>query len=193
MGSGTVGMMKNPALDRRSFLKVCLAGAMALLARPAFPKELTDFQFPVGRLSLYNIHTGERLHVTYRDPSGEYNKEALEALNWILRCHYSGQVANIDVRAIEFLNLVDKKVGGDNEIAIISGFRSLEYNELLIKEGRGVARHSLHLLGRAIDIRMPRVPLDTLRQTALSLQYGGVGYYPRSDFVHLDSGRSRFW
>jgi uncharacterized protein YcbK (DUF882 family) len=166
---------------------------MTLLARPVFPKELADSQFPVGRLSLYNIHTGERLQVTYRNPSGEYNEEALKDLNWILRCHYSGQVANIDVRAIEFLNLVDKKSGGGNEIVIISGFRSPEYNELLIRQGRGVAKHSLHLLGKAIDIRMPRVPLDALRQTAFNLQYGGVGYYPRSDFVHLDSGRFRFW
>ncbi|HZR45724.1 MAG TPA: DUF882 domain-containing protein, partial [Candidatus Manganitrophaceae bacterium] len=79
------------------------------------------------------------------------------------------------------------------EIHVISGYRSPEYNALLIREGRGAAKKSLHLQGKAIDIRIPAVGLDILRKTALSLEYGGVGYYPQSGFVHLDSGAVRFW
>lgn len=84
-------------------------------------------------------------------------------------------------------------MGADNELHIISGFRSPEYNQLLIRKGRGVIRHSLHLEGKAIDFRIPGVDLGTVRRVALSLERGGVGYYPRSGFVHLDSGAFRFW
>jgi len=163
-----------------------------LLSKPVFPKDLVPHKFPLGTLSLYNIHTDERLEVTYRKASGEYDQEALTALNWVLRCHSTGQVADMDVHVIEFLNLVDKQLGGNNDIHVISGFRSHEYNQLLIKKGRNVVRNSLHVQGKAIDISMPKVDLPLLRNTALNLRYGGVGYYPR-DFVHLDSGRFRTW
>jgi uncharacterized protein YcbK (DUF882 family) len=177
-------------LTRRSFLKASLAGAAMLLSKPVFPKDLP--LLPPGTLSLYNIHTDERLEVTYRKASGEYDQEALTALNWVLRCHHTGQVADMDVKVIEFLNMVDKQLGGNNDIHVISGFRSHEYNQLLLKKGRNVAGNSLHIQGKAIDISIPRVDLALLRHTALNLRYGGVGYYPR-DFVHLDSGRFRTW
>lgn len=163
-----------------------------LLSKPVFPKDLAPRTLPLGTLSLYNIHTDERLEVTYRKASGEYDQEALRALNWVLRCHHTGQVADMDVYVIEFLNMVDKQLGGDNDIHVISGFRSHEYNRLLIKKGRNVAGNSLHIQGKAIDISIPKVDLALLRNTALSLRYGGVGYYPQ-DFVHLDSGRFRTW
>ena len=99
----------------------------------------------------------------------------------------------MDKRVIEFINTVDKQLGGGNEIHIISGFRSPEYNNLLIREGRNVVKNSLHLQGKAIDIHFPQIPLNKVRQAALKLRYGGVGYYPKSGFVHLDSGRFRFW
>ena len=179
-------------LDRRSFLKASLVGAAVLLAKPVFPKDLAPHKFPLGTLSLYNIHTDERLEVAYRKASGEYDQEALRALNWVLRCHHTGQVADMDVNVIEFLNMVDKQLGGNNDIQVISGFRSHEYNQLLIKKGRNVVGNSLHVQGKAIDISIPKVDLALLRNTALNLRYGGVGYYPR-DFVHLDSGRFRTW
>jgi len=163
-----------------------------LLAKPVFPKDLSARQFPPGALSLYNIHTDERLEVTYRNTAGDYDHEALKALNWILRCHYTGQVTEMDVSVIEFLNMVDKKLGGNNDIHVISGFRSHEYNQLLIQKGRHVVRNSLHIQGKAIDINMPGVDLVLLKNTALALRCGGVGYYPQ-DFVHLDSGRFRTW
>lgn len=97
----------------------------------------------------------------------------------------------MDIGVIEYLNAVDKRLGRNHEIHIISGYRSLEYNELLIRQGKAVAKHSLHLVGRAVDIRIPGVALPLVRQAALGLEYGGVGYYPRSGFIHLDSGRFR--
>ena len=163
-----------------------------LFSKPVFPKDLPARKVLPGMLSLYNIHTDERLEVTYRNASGEYDQQALTALNWVLRCHYTGQVADMDVNVIEFLNLVDKQLGGNNDIHVISGFRSHEYNKLLIENGRHVARNSLHIQGKAIDISIPKVDLALLRNTALNLKYGGVGYYP-GDFVHLDSGRFRTW
>jgi len=100
----------------------------------------------------------------------------------------------MDVRVIEFLNALDKRLGGDNEIHVISGFRSPEYNRLLARKGRrGVARHSLHLSGRAIDLRIPGVSPNVIKKAALDMRYGGVGYYPRRGFVHLDSGTFRHW
>lgn len=185
--------MPHKFLNRRAFLKTSLLGVSMLLCKPALSKGIDDDISYEGKLSLYNIHTDERLNITYRNTSGEYDTEALNALNRILRCHYTGQVADMDIRVIEFLNLVDKKLGGNKEIHIISGFRSYEYNQMLIERGRSVVRNSLHLMGKAIDINIPHVDLALLRRTALSLRYGGVGYYRSPNFVHLDSGRFRAW
>ncbi len=178
---------------RRYFLKAAVGGAFALFARPVLAETQVALTVPQGRLSLVNTHTGERLEVTYRGRSGDYAPKAIDALNHILRCHYSNQATKMDIGVIEFLNAVDKKLGADNELHIISAFRSREYNQLLIRKGRGVIRHSLHLEGKAIDVRIPGVDLGTVRRVALSLEWGGVGYYPRSGFVHLDSGAFRFW
>lgn len=179
--------------DRRSFLKASFFGATLLFGAPSFAKSLLEDRSAEGRLSMYNLHTEERLDVVYRDRFGGYDQGALDAIDWLLRCHYSQKAVKMDIRVIEYLNLVDKKLGGKNEIQIISGYRSPEYNALLFREGRGVARNSLHMHGKAIDIRIPQVGLEILRKTALSLGYGGVGYYPQLGFVHLDSGRFRVW
>ena len=180
--------------NRRSFLKFSLAGALMLFgARPALAKSPPDEALPEGRLSLYNVHTAERVSVTYRNQSGEYDREALKALNWNLRCHYTNKTIDMDTNVIEYLNIVDKQFGGDNEIHVISGYRTPEYNSLLREEGRQVSHHSLHMLGKAIDFFIPRVALKNLRNAAISLNYGGVGYYPQTGFVHIDSGRFRTW
>ncbi len=180
--------------DRRSFLKFSLVGALMLFGvKPAVAKQIPDGGLPEGRLSLYNTHTAERITVEYRTQSGEYDPEALKALNWLLRCHYTNETADMDAQVIEYLNIMDKQFGGNNEIHIISGYRSPEYNQMLRRDGRHVAKHSLHLQGKAIDFFIPRVALDSLRTAALSLRYGGVGYYPQTGFVHIDSGGFRTW
>ncbi|WP_298267526.1 DUF882 domain-containing protein [Geobacter sp.] len=166
---------------------------MLFAGKPAFPKGLANAPLPEGRLSFYNIHNGERLTVTYRPPEGDYDPEAISAINWILRCHYTNESTEMDVRTIEYLNMVDKKLGGGNEIHVISGYRSPQYNRLLRGEGRHVAKHSLHMSGKAIDIAIPGKSLESVRHTALNLQRGGVGYYPGPGFVHLDSGAFRSW
>jgi uncharacterized protein YcbK (DUF882 family) len=149
--------------------------------------------FPSSSLSLFNTHTGEKLTTSYRTPEGDYDAEALKSINWILRCHYSNEVANMDIRVLNFLNMVDNRLGGDNEIHIISGYRSLEYNDLLRRGSDGVSKHSLHIEGKALDIVIPAVNLSTVRKTALALRQGGVGYYPETGFIHIDSGKLRTW
>jgi uncharacterized protein YcbK (DUF882 family) len=182
--------------DRRTILKAAAGGAFLLLSGTSFPRlasSETASPRPGGHLSLFNTHTGEHLSVAYRDGRGECDPEAVSGLNRILRCHYTQQVAEMDLRVIDFLSAVDDSLGGGNDIHIISGFRSPGYNEKLVREGHGVARHSLHLQGKAIDFRIPGKRLASLRDTALRLREGGVGYYPGSDFVHIDSGRFRSW
>lgn len=178
---------------RRSFLKASLVSTLALLGRPVWAQELTATSATEGRLALYNTHTHERLDVTYRQPSGEYDVDALNALDRLLRCHYTDKVAKMDIDVIEFVDALDKRLGGGNEIHVISGFRSPEYNRLLRRQRGRVARHSLHQYGKAIDLRIPGVGLNVIRKTALDLRYGGVGYYPRRGFVHIDSGQFRYW
>jgi len=145
------------------------------------------------QLTLYNIHNKETLSVTFRTPSGEYDPEALKAINQIMRCHYTEEVAEIDTRVIEYLNSVDNALGGGNEIHIISGYRSPTYNKLLLRTGHHVAKHSLHMKGKAIDIAIPHIRTKKIRHVALKLARGGVGYYPRNGFVHIDSGSFRTW
>src|SRR5574337_1810123 len=113
---------------RRSFLKASLASAFLLVGKPAWAQDLIVPPVSEGRLALYNTHTSERLDITYRDPSGQYDPDALNALNRLLRCHYTNRATEMAVRVIEFVNAVDKQLGGDNEIHVISGFRSPEYN-----------------------------------------------------------------
>jgi uncharacterized protein YcbK (DUF882 family) len=140
-----------------------------------------------------NVWTNERLDVTYRDEEGNYDLMALDDVNYLLRCHYTGEVGAIDVRVLEHVNLVQKKLGCRGEIHVISGFRSPEYNAMLVRRDRRVAKNSLHMQGQAIDLLIPGVHPTTLRQAALELRYGGVGYYTRSSYVHLDSGPFRSW
>ena len=179
--------------SRRSFLKASLLTTLAFLhpgeARANFPAEKQTS----GRLSLYNIHTGEKISTTYRDHDGQYNTQAINELNWLLRCHYTNEEHPIDLQTLDFLDQVNSQLGSGNEIHVISGYRSPKYNEYLISQGHKVAKHSLHLEGRAIDIRIPGTSLATLHRTALSFRLGGVGYYPSEDFVHIDSGAFRTW
>jgi uncharacterized protein YcbK (DUF882 family) len=175
-------------------MKTSLAGAVALMAaRRGFAAVNRGEEMSPGRLSLYNTHNGERLSVAFRDAAGNYDLDSLNSLNWILRCHFTNEATTIDANTLEFLSMVDKRLGGDNEIHIISGYRSPRYNTLLRSNGRGVASKSLHLSGRAVDIAIPGQSLEHIRKIALDLRMGGVGYYPGAGFVHLDSGAVRTW
>ena len=181
-------------LTRRALLRTSLLGvAVAMAGQWIRPSVSSAGDLPEGRLTFVNLWTDERLDVTYRDEFGTYDLDALDDVNHILRCHHTGEVGAMDVRVIEHVNLVQKKLGGDREIHVVSGFRSPEYNAILVRSGRRAAKNSLHMQGQAIDVQIAGVPPKTIRQVALELGYGGVGYYPRSQFVHLDSGPFRHW
>jgi len=179
--------------SRRYFLKASLLTTLAFLHPGKTQANFSMEKQPSGRLNLYNIHTGEKINTTYRDPDGQYNPLAIKELNWLLRCHHTNEQHSIDLQTLDFLDLVNTRLGSNNEIHIISGFRSPKYNDYLISQGHKVAKHSLHLEGRALDIRIPGTPLANLQRTALSFRLGGVGYYPNNDFVHIDSGAFRTW
>jgi len=186
--------MKN-TICRRAFLKSSLYfTTMVLSAKPALARLLEDRgRLPEGRLALHNINNNERLTVTYRNELGVYDSEALKALNWALRCHSTNETTTMDLRVIEYLHRLDQALGGGNEIQIISGYRSPAYNSKLRSASQGVAKHSLHMKGKAIDLAIAGVGLDTIRRTARSFAAGGVGYYPKGGFVHIDSGPFRTW
>jgi len=173
---------------RRLFLKgLCLPAAMAmpLWARAAAtgPREL----------ALDHTHTGERIRQAYA-LGPQYLPEGLDRLNVFLRDHYSGEVGLMDPLLFEQLYRVRTLLGARMSYQVISGYRSPATNERLrLGRAGGVASRSLHMDGRAIDVRLPGVPLAELRDAALSLQAGGVGYYPAEQFVHLDTGRVRRW
>jgi len=145
------------------------------------------------RLHFFHTHTGERLDIVYRHGSA-YDPEALARLNHFLRDHRTGDVHEYDPRVFDLLHDLTVALGRPNaEIDIVCGYRTPWSNEYLRTHGHGVAEHSLHMQAMAVDIRLPGVPSSLLRDTALSLHRGGVGYYADSDFVHVDVGRVRRW
>jgi uncharacterized protein YcbK (DUF882 family) len=135
---------------------------------------------PSREISLFNTHTGEKLVVEYCT-EGEYTCEALQAIK------------SIDPHLLNLLHAITDKIKPGSAIHIISGYRSPATNLALAKKSGDVAKHSLHMDGKAIDFRIPGCDLTTLRQVALTMHSGGVGYYAQSNFVHIDTGRVRFW
>jgi uncharacterized protein YcbK (DUF882 family) len=145
------------------------------------------------RLRLYHLHTNERIDLVYRK-GDEYIPEALDRLDQFLRDHRTGDVIQLDRRVFDLLHDLTYALGRpDTEIDIVCGYRTPWSNEYLRRTTPGVAEHSLHMLGEAIDIRVPGVSTAELRKAALGLGRGGVGYYPESRFVHVDVGRVRQW
>jgi uncharacterized protein YcbK (DUF882 family) len=144
-------------------------------------------------LRLYHTHTGEHLDLVYRH-GDVLLPEAEVQLDHFLRDHRTGEVKHYDPRLFDILSQLTSAVGHPNaEIEIICGYRSSWSNEFLRSHSSGVAKNSLHMQAHAIDIRIPGVSTLALRDAALTLGQGGVGYYPRSGFVHVDSGRVRTW
>ena len=149
-------------------------------------------QSPERKIALRNLHTGEKLKVAYW-ADGHYLKEGLAEINHLLRDHRSGESYGMDKDLMDLLYALDLKMGGGKEFHIISGYRSPKTNAKLRKASNGVAKRSLHMQGRAIDIRMPGRRLTSLHKAAKSLKMGGVGLYTKSDFIHVDTGRVRYW
>jgi uncharacterized protein YcbK (DUF882 family) len=196
-------------LSRRRFLGRTATGALALaIGLPAARAD--DFATPATAaladplpsggarlgaarwIELFNTHTAETLKVAYRSATG-FVPAALERLQWVLRDHRANESAPMDPLLFDQLAALAAAAGVEPRYQIISGYRSPHTNAALAAAGRGVARQSLHMQGKAIDVRLHGVPCDALRDLALSAARGGVGYYARSDFVHLDTGRVRAW
>jgi len=176
--------------NRRKFLVQATASALAvscpqlILANTHTRKEKT--------LSFLNLHTHETLQCCYwRD--NQLNLDALTKINHILRDHRTQEVAQIDYQVIDMLHTLHSLTGSSAPFEIISGYRSPKTNATLRKSTSGVAKRSLHMQGKAIDVRLPDIELKKLRDTAISLQAGGVGYYAKSGFLHLDTGTPRNW
>ncbi len=149
--------------------------------------------YPELSLSLYNLHTTEHLNATFW-VGGDYDKGALDDINYFFRDHRTNGIKEIDPRLLSILYLVNNKVGKPSTpYSVISGYRSEETNRKLAKINSGVAKNSYHVKGRAVDIRLPGTETKHLKDAGLALRVGGVGYYPDSNFVHLDTGPHRFW
>ncbi len=148
--------------------------------------------YPDRSLSLYNVHTGEKDNVVYWS-EGKYIGSGLNDINWLLRDFRTSEIKAIDPRLLNILYLLTRTLETEKPVLVLSGFRSKKTNDMLRKTTEGVARRSFHMAGRAIDIRIPKINTDNIQRAALRLNGGGVGYYPDSNFVHLDSGPVRTW
>lgn len=145
------------------------------------------------RLAFSHLHTGERLQTTYW-AEGRYLGSSLEEINYLLRDFRTGEIHPIDPRLLDLLHAIQKQSGSRNPFEIISGYRSPKTNEQLrASGGGGVAKKSLHMQGKAIDIRLPGTDLNELHRIACAAKAGGVGLYTRSNFIHVDTGAPRYW
>jgi uncharacterized protein YcbK (DUF882 family) len=167
---------------------LCVAGAFsaARASNSAFPL------ISNRTLSLVSTHTGESLLTQYFE-AGQYVVNALNQFSNLLRDHRSGDAHPIDPQLFDLMHKLALRADREPHYEIISGYRSPSTNRLLHSRSKGVATHSLHMEGKAIDVRLVGAPCKQLRDLAMELGGGGVGYYAKSDFVHLDTGRVRFW
>lgn len=181
------------AMNRRQLLKIGLMASLVCLnPAPALARSVLN-SAPERSLSLLNTHTGERLKEVVYWERGRYLDDALQNIDYVLRDHRTDDIHPIDPITLDLMATISRKLNAKRPFEIISGYRSPQTNQALRSKSSGVARKSYHTLGRAIDLRLPGVPLKTVHKAALNLRMGGVGYYPKSDFVHIDSGKVRSW
>ncbi|QWF69844.1 DUF882 domain-containing protein [Methylomonas paludis] len=180
-------------LSKRRFMRQLACGTLLTMATPAIA-EAARSRLPMHKtLAFEHTHTGDKLKLTYFE-KGRYIKSALREIDYILRDFRSGDIYPIDIDLIDQLHDIKAMLGvGNRPFHIISGYRSPETNSWLHNETSGVATNSLHMQGRAIDIRVEGIDSRRIRHAALAMNRGGVGYYPDSDFVHLDTGKPRTW
>jgi uncharacterized protein YcbK (DUF882 family) len=165
------------------------AGASPALVNPAVANFASK---PARSLAFDNLHTGEKLKVEYWT-EGEYVPDALGEIDRVLRDFRTGDVHPIEPRLLDLLAMLRDRLETVEPLSVISGYRSPKTNKTLHEASSGVASNSLHMQGMAIDIRVPGRVLAAVHKTALEMRVGGVGYYPKSNFVHVDVGRVRKW
>jgi uncharacterized protein YcbK (DUF882 family) len=177
-------------INRRAFIERvgCVGGAAAAMWTSRALADSVD----VRSVSFVHTHTGEKLTAAYWK-AGEYQSDVLQQVNHLLRDFRTNDVHVIDPTLLDVLFELRTKVGSQGAFHVISAYRSPKTNEMLRQSSNGVAEHSMHMLGKAIDVRLESFPTERLAEVARSLRRGGVGYYRASDFVHVDTGRVRYW
>ncbi|MCP5324748.1 MAG: DUF882 domain-containing protein [Oceanospirillaceae bacterium] len=180
-------------VNRRQFLQIAGACTSGLLLPQTLvhAAEMSVPQAPARHLKLLNIHTGERANVTYWE-NGQYLVDGLSEVFTLMRDHRRNEVAPIDLRLLDRLYQVTQRLETQREISLISGYRSPATNKTLRHESSGVAEHSLHMSGKAMDFRIPGLHLGHVHKAVLASGRGGVGYY-QSGFLHMDVGSPRHW
>ena len=177
--------------SKRRFMQLGLAATAGVIVQPSLVLAAPSAP-KMKELAFYNLHTDEKLRVTYWK-EGRFDRAALSKINHILRDFRTGDSYPISANLIDLLHDLQQKMHTDAIIEIISGYRSPKTNAALANNSDGVARRSYHMKGLATDIRMQGVSLRRIQTAALFMRRGGVGFYPRSDFVHVDVGPVRAW
>ncbi|MCV6612361.1 MAG: DUF882 domain-containing protein [Amphritea sp.] len=190
--------MRNTLHSRRTFLRrMGLLTAGSALSSQTLNQQLyaqTAPKLPKQDLSLSfsNLHTGESLKTTFF-AEGQFIPESMQEISRLLRDHRNNQVGEMNPQLMMYLHDLQQNLGVNKEFQVISGYRSPETNAMLSQRSNKVAKKSLHMQGKAIDVRLPGTDLKQLHKAAMSMKRGGVGLYTRSQFVHLDVGRYRYW
>jgi uncharacterized protein YcbK (DUF882 family) len=174
--------------SRRGLLKAVFGGVFTALMLPLRRAGAVDER----QLAFFHTHTGKRLDVVYKR-NGEFVPEALSVINTFLSDFRTGDVADMDPHLLDLIYDLREATGSESTYEVISAYRSPATNDMLRQRSGGVAKNSQHLLGKAIDVRLSDVDLTKLRDTAIAMQRGGVGYYASPNFVHIDTGRVRRW
>ncbi len=181
-------MKRNDNKRRRSLLKAALGGLIASILPPLRRADAVDER----RLDFFHTHTGKHLDVIFKRGDA-YVPEGLVQINEFLSDFRTGDVNDMDPQLLDLIYDLRQALGSNGTYEVISGYRSPQTNDMLRSRSSGVAKNSQHLYGKAIDIRLSDVELHKLRDTAIAMQRGGVGYYADSNFVHIDTGRVRRW
>ena len=177
--------------QRRAFLgKCCTFGAgFGMAMTCAGPAAASAAE---RRIAFTNVHTGETFDDIYR-VGDRYLPRAMDRINRVLRDHRNDKIFPMNPGVIDLIYMIRRKAGVNNGFEVFSGYRSPETNRMLRRVSTGVAKNSMHMSGQAIDLKLPGIDLYNLRKIAINLQAGGIGYYPGSGFVHVDTGEFRTW
>lgn len=184
---------QNLITQRRNFLKLGFAGMIGAMVPFISAKSvLAANNYDTWKISFRHSHTGESFSGVYR-VGDKYLPEAFERLSYVLRDFRTNEVFPMDPGIIDILSIIQRKTASTDPMETLSGYRSPKTNAMLRDNTSGVASNSFHMYGQAIDIRIPGYSTSKVRKVAKSLEAGGVGYYPRSNFVHVDTGKVRDW
>ena len=179
------------SIDRRDILKLGLAGTLASVVPLTLSSEAHAAR-NTWRVAFRHAHTGESFNGVYR-VGDRYLPEAFERLNYVLRDFRTGEVFPMDPRVLDIMAIIQRKANQREPVEVLSGYRSPKTNAGLRRNTSGVAKNSFHMYGQAIDMHIKGYRTSSLRNIAMDLRAGGVGYYPKSDFIHIDTGTIRSW